>query len=122
MFSLLMSCRDLKPENVLILVPNAVDLGKSIDWETIHISDIVLKISDYGMGRSIDADGASKISQTKELGTDGYTAPEVKEGNYDEKADIWSFAVTMHELATKEKPQPGGKKTPRAIHLLTNSN
>ncbi len=98
--------RDLKPENILLLVDH-IDHNpdERLNWNSFPIYGIRLKISDYGLGRSLDAEAASQVSQTRGVGTDGYTAPEVMEGKYDNLADIWSFAVIMHELASKEKPQ-----------------
>ncbi len=96
--------RDLKPENILVCAWQKVNLEKSVTWKTIEIKKLLLKISDYGMGRSLTIGNSSQFSQTRGLGTDGYIAPEVEHGMYDGRADVWSFAVIMHELATKEKP------------------
>ena len=38
------------------------------------------------------------------VGTPRYMAPEIYEGNYDEKVDIWSFGMCMLELITGEMP------------------
>ncbi len=105
--------RDLKPSNILLLLEtSAENLDDKIDWETVQIQDVVLKISDYGLGRYFDPELGSKMSQTQGVGTEGYQAPEVlsAEGKYDDRADIWSFAVIMLELATKEKPKIGQQK------------
>ncbi len=99
----------MKPENILIGISHAPNLEKAINWSKVQIGDIVLKISDYGLGRSVRSDGTSDFSQTRGVGTEGYIAPEVSNGKYNNLADVWSFAVIMHELAAKEKPKRRGK-------------
>ncbi len=79
---------------------------KGTNWKSIDINNIFLKISDYGFGKSSCVTSASQVSQTKRLfGTEGYIAPEMDKGSYDDRVDIWSFAVIMHELAANEKPE-----------------
>ncbi len=118
--------RDLKPENILIYIPHAVNLekAKAINWSKVQVNDIVLKISDYGLGRSMRADGTSEVSLTRGVGTEGYIAPEVSDGKYDHSADVWSFAVIMHELTVKEKPKKRGivKKSKDMIILYSFEN
>ena len=42
------------------------------------------------------------------LGTLAYAAPELLAGSRcNEKADIWSFGVLLHEMVTGEPPQRG---------------
>ena len=41
---------------------------------------------------------------TKYIGTEEFMAPEVKEGKYTFKADIYSFGLTLLQLLTMEKP------------------
>ena len=41
---------------------------------------------------------------TKYIGTEEFMAPEVKEGKYSFKADIYSFGLTLIQLITMEKP------------------
>ena len=41
---------------------------------------------------------------TKYIGTEEFMAPEVKEGKYTFKADIYSFGLTLIQLITMEKP------------------
>ncbi len=98
-------CRDLKPANILVYDCQNFNLEKGTRWTSIDINNIFLKISDYGLGRSSSVTGVLQVSQTKGLGTEGYIAPEIEQGSYDGRADIWSFAVVMHELAAKEKPK-----------------
>lgn len=58
------------------------------------------KISDFGTS----AEGTSKRLQhtTLQRGTSSYRAPEVvKNGSYNNKADIWAFGCIAYELCTK---------------------
>ena len=72
--------RDIKPENVL------VDSGFNA------------KLGDFGCGREVDT------TKTMELaGTPLYSAPEVlRREQYNEKADVWSFACCLESLWTHE--------------------
>lgn len=77
--------RDVKPSNLLI--------NKNGD----------IKLCDFSIsGNIVD----SKV-QTKTAGCIGYMAPErIQPGNsvYDIRADVWSFGITLVELATGEYP------------------
>ncbi len=99
--------RDFKPENVLIKVHN-VSVEESVDWKTIPVDDMTLKVSDFGLGRYLPA--KSRITLTEGVGTDGYASPEIANpqnpelaGKYDHMSDIFSFGVSVFELATGEK-------------------
>lgn len=77
--------RDLKPENILF--ENKSDF-----------SDI--KIIDFGLSRKIfSADDLHSI-----VGSPFYVAPEVLDGNYDEKCDIWSIGVIAYCLLSGKPP------------------
>ena len=71
--------RDLKPENILL-----EDKSRNLE----------IKIVDWGY--------ATQMKQKERLhemdGTSYYIAPEVLEGDYDEKCDIWSCGVILYVL------------------------
>ena len=71
--------RDLKPENILL-----EDKSRNLE----------IKIVDWGY--------ATQMKQRERLhemdGTSYYIAPEVLEGDYDEKCDIWSCGVILYIL------------------------
>lgn len=76
--------RDLKPLNILLDFNNNV------------------KISDYGL--CIKTDG-SKIKSPSVVGTPHYTAPEIlAKIDYDEKSDVYSYAILLWEMLTKTHP------------------
>lgn len=76
--------RDLKPENILFE-------NKS------EFSDI--KIIDFGLSRKYTDDELHSI-----VGSPYYVAPEVLDGNYDNKCDIWGIGVLMFVLLSGRPP------------------
>ena len=79
--------RDLKPENIL--------LEESLDFGT-------MKIIDFGTATAFDGNGRRKL--TEMLGTPYYIAPEVLQGQYNEKCDIWSIGVICFMLLCGKAP------------------
>ncbi|CAD8044646.1 unnamed protein product [Paramecium primaurelia] len=71
--------RDLKPENILF---DSKNQGGA------------LKIIDFGASAKLVND--EKLN--KRIGTPFYVAPEVLNGSYDEKCDIWSLGVLLYIL------------------------
>ncbi|XP_067017125.1 leucine-rich repeat serine/threonine-protein kinase 1-like isoform X3 [Acropora muricata] len=79
--------RDLKPDNVLV-------------WSLDENSLLNVKISDYGISCFATPQGVAG-----EEGTPGYQAPEIRTGvGYDEKVDIFSFAIFVYELLSGCRP------------------
>eukprot|EP00750_Incisomonas_marina_P011775 INCI16417.1.p1 GENE.INCI16417.1~~INCI16417.1.p1 ORF type:complete len:677 (-),score=116.79 INCI16417.1:2382-4412(-) len=83
--------RDLKPQNLLFKQPVAMDrpLGGQL-----------LKIVDFGV---------SKIFNEHEvlhqvIGSASYMAPEVFQGRYSSKCDIWSVGVILYQMLSGKKP------------------
>lgn len=62
-------------------------------------------MADVGLAHVVHA---SHIAELDALGTFAYAAPELVNGDKcNEKADIWSFGVLLHELITTEIPRRG---------------
>lgn len=75
--------RDIKPENIMI--------GK----------DGELKLIDFGLSKQ----SKSKTSHMSTIaGTPHYMAPEVLDGDYNFKVDIWSLGVLMYVLLSGYLP------------------
>jgi len=84
--------RDLKSLNLL--------LAKIVT----STSDVpCVKVSDFGLAKMKDKD-AEWGKMTVEAGTFHWMAPEVATGTYDEKADIYSFAMVLFEFICQEIP------------------
>ena len=90
--------RDIKPENVMIR------------------PDGYVKVLDFGIAKLIPTSDAAAESNTLTVntvpgmlvGTVGYMAPEQIRGlPVDHRADIWSFAVVLHEMLTGRSPFAG---------------
>lgn len=78
--------RDIKPENIL------------------HNSKGEVKLTDFGISRSLDATIAMAETQ---IGTQIYMAPEMCLGeDYSFSVDIWSYGLVLYELATGTFPFP----------------
>lgn len=92
--------RDIKPENILIDENNTV------------------KIVDFGMARE------NSSSSRTFCGTPAYLAPEVINSNtYDaRKADIWSFGIVMHLVATLRFPWNSIANDATLIKMISSNN
>ena len=86
--------RDIKPENVVFATP---------------AEDSVLKVIDFGISKKFFKDTPLR----KRYGTPYYIAPEVLQGSYTEKCDVWSCGVLLFILLSGEPPFPG--RDPKTI-------
>ena len=83
--------RDLKPENILF-------------ENKLKFSDI--KLIDFGLSRKyLNDDDLHSV-----VGSPFYVAPEVLEGNYDEKCDVWSIGIIAYCLLNGSPPFVSDKK------------
>ena len=83
--------RDLKPENILF-------------ENKLKFSDI--KLIDFGLSRKyLNDDDLHSV-----VGSPFYVAPEVLEGNYDEKCDVWSIGIIAYCLLNGAPPFVSDKK------------
>ena len=92
--------RDIKPSNILI--------GK----------DGSVKLTDFGLARPQDVSAVTE--QGRMIGTPGYTAPEILQGqSASVESDIFSAGVTLCELLTGENPYRG-ESLAVTIHNIIN--
>ena len=84
--------RDIKPENIL-LINDSNDFNNNI------------KVIDFGL--SIYFKNGINQKMKNSVGTIFYAAPEVIEGNYNEKCDIWSCGILLYSLLVGTVPFNG---------------
>eukprot|EP00418_Pyrodinium_bahamense_P019300 CAMPEP_0179114542 /NCGR_PEP_ID=MMETSP0796-20121207/53639_1 /TAXON_ID=73915 /ORGANISM="Pyrodinium bahamense, Strain pbaha01" /LENGTH=334 /DNA_ID=CAMNT_0020812767 /DNA_START=93 /DNA_END=1097 /DNA_ORIENTATION=+ len=88
--------RDLKSSNVLLMKPI-----RSSEQEPFA------KVADFGLARTT-ATTSTWVMMTAGVGTWRWMAPEVfdfeESGAYDEKADVFSFAILMYEVLLRKIP------------------
>ena len=82
--------RDLKPENLLY-----INKGSEINNP--------IKVIDFGLSRNFE----EQSKMNTKVGTAYYVAPEVLNGKYNEKCDVWSAGVILYILLTGEPPFNG---------------
>lgn len=95
--------RDLKPENFL--------LAEKVSRYS-KLSDNTLKIIDFGFAKRLkrDGEGQSDPMCTK-VGSPQYVSPQVIQGRYSEKCDVWSLGVTLYMLLSGVPPFQGQTDT-----------
>ena len=84
--------RDLKPENIMLV--NSLT-------EDSRIEDIDVKIIDFGLSTSFEK---QPFKTWTKIGTAYYMAPEIFNGIYSTKGDVWSCGVIMHLLLLGTNP------------------
>jgi calcium-dependent protein kinase len=85
--------RDAKPENILISNKNFT-----------NVNEINIKLTDFGKSTFL---GNKKKSGGKIAGTPLYLAPEVIEGKFDYKCDLWSTGVLCYNMLCGMPPFTG---------------
>jgi len=75
--------RDLKPENILFSYTN--------DKKT----DFIVKISDFGFTKDLQS-----TTEGSNLGSPFFIAPEIRDGKYSNKCDLYSIGVILYVLKT----------------------
>ena len=91
--------RDLKPENILFLNKNPDSPIKIIDF---GLSKIFGEIKPIMKGNKVE-----KNIMSLRVGTAYYMSPEVIQGNYDNKCDIWACGVILYIMLCGYPPFDG---------------
>ena len=81
--------RDLKPENII--------------FETKD-GEMNIKLIDFGLSKLLDKNNRLMITK---LGTPYYVSPEVLEGTYDKRCDLWAVGVLTFILLSGFPPFNG---------------
>lgn len=69
-----------------------------------HENEINIKLIDFGLSKFLGKDGV--LMMTK-IGTPYYVSPEVLEGNYDKRCDLWAVGVIAYILLCGYPPFNG---------------
>ncbi|ONI43042.1 hypothetical protein AN640_06830 [Candidatus Epulonipiscium fishelsonii] len=79
--------RDIKPQNILIT------------------SDEILKVTDFGIARAMNSDGATIVAKNNTIGSVHYFSPEQARGGYvNETSDLYSCGIVLFEMLTNKLP------------------
>jgi len=106
--------RDVKPENVLLELPELVRLQRNSDTPGNVMSQsasasrkpVVVKITDFGIAKVLDAQGVTSTGEV--LGSPAHMAPEQIEGqSVGPRADIFSLGVLVYECIVGGLPFEG---------------
>ena len=94
--------RDLKAQNCLV----------ELSQKRIHI----IRLCDFGVSKQLLEEADKAATQ---IGSDFWMAPEVHEGKdaYDEKSDVWSYAMVLLEMLTLEHPYHGVARDVAISHI-----
>ena len=85
--------RDIKPENILL-----------VRKPESNLTAPTIKLIDFGTAVSQSQEGEALKSK---CGSAYYMAPEMIDGNYDEKSDVWSCGVILYILLCGYPPFNG---------------
>ena len=89
--------RDIHPLNILIANPNPEEIG-----------DITIKIADFGLARDIRpttsessllTEGSKLENLSTDIGNKDFRAPELDDGYYDYKVDLYSAGIVLYLLS-----------------------
>lgn len=90
--------RDIKPENLMYESP---------------LEGSALKLIDFGAARVL----LPTYKTAERIGTPYYMAPEVIQGKYDSKCDVWSCGVVLYILLSGRPPFPGKSEYEIFAHI-----
>lgn len=101
--------RDLKPDNLLVL-----SMSRSAPTN--------VKLTDFGTARAVTLTITKATQMTVGLGTPIYMAPEVMLGDYDQKSDVFSFAILLFELCTQTTPYSRFSRGYKVANFVTSGH
>lgn len=103
--------RDLKLDNVMF-----ASRGK----EAVFNADI--RIVDFGLSASFNIEDQSLAKFSQIVGTPHYLAPEVLQGSYNEKCDIWAVGVMAYLLFSQGLFPFNGNNEVKLYKAITNKH
>jgi serine/threonine protein kinase len=98
--------RDIKPENVILEHRPAPEPSKEGPSSDVAGGRIVLKLTDFGIAKLLDAQGVTSTGQV--LGSPAHMAPEQIEGrDVDGRTDVYGLGILLYECMVGHLPFQG---------------
>jgi hypothetical protein len=96
--------RDLKPANVL-LAPSALPSAVALGAGPAPAERFEPKVTDFGLAKRLDVEGAGRTQSGAVLGTPSYMAPEQARGmKVGPAADVYALGAILYECLTGRPP------------------
>src|SRR5207253_956826 len=91
--------RDIKPENIMLRRDRLV---KVLDFGLAKITESESQVKDLNEAQTM---AKLHTEPGMQMGTVRYMSPEqLREGTVDERTDVWSFGILLHEMMTGFAP------------------
>jgi serine/threonine-protein kinase len=105
--------RDVKPGNILIRIAGPAAVPATAERRVTTV-----KLTDFGLAKSVTGDSASLTAADRIMGTPDYLSPEQAQARpLDRRTDVYSLGATLHHLLTGKVPYHDVEGGPMEVAL-----